>query len=186
MNKTIVAGVLTLSCCAGLVWSNAAVAEGDPAQHDHDHGEQKPAKAGKPGKIKLSHEARKVVSCEKVVEEGEAECRPASREPAKSGAKVKINPLKEDESPSEASALSVELDNQVGQQSRVIEIGAGKWELVWQGATILRDKFFVDAGDEFDIALQTDIGVCRLKGDQCSLDTEKRQQSIEIPTERGM
>jgi hypothetical protein len=57
---------------------------------------------------------------------------------------------------------------------------------VWQGATTLRDKFFVDPGDEFDIALQTDIGVCRLKGEQCSLDTEKRQQSIEIPTERGL
>jgi hypothetical protein len=191
MNKLVVVGVLALSCGVGLVWSSVAVAEGaraadssDPAQKV---GEQKPAKAAKPGKIKLSHEARRVVSCEKVVEDDEAVCKPATREPAKSGAKVKINPLKEDgESATGGEAVSVEIDNQLGEQSRVIEMASGKWELVWQGGTTLRDKFFVDAGDEFDIALQTDIGVCRLKGEQCSLDTEKRQQSIEIPTERGL
>jgi hypothetical protein len=126
------------------------------------------------------------VSCEKVVEEGEAVCKPAAREPAKSGAKLKISPIKEDDTASPANAISVEIDSQLGKQSRTIEIDSGKWELVWQGPTTLRDRFFVDAGDEFDIALQTDVGVCRLKGEQCSVDTEKRQQSIEIPSERGL
>lgn len=196
MNKLVVVGVLALSCGAGLVWTNSAVADGasadgarsgDPEAGDKP-GEQLPKhKADKPGKIKVSHEARRVVSCEKVVEEKETVCKPATREPAKSGAKVTINPGKDDDAPaSGAKPLSVEIDNQVGEQSRVVEIESGKWELVWQGATVLRDKFFVESGDEFDIALQTDIGVCRLKGEQCSLDTEKRQQSIEIPTERGL
>jgi hypothetical protein len=188
MNKVVAVGVVAVSCAVGLVWSKVAEAGDAPATAGKDEpAEQKPARALKPGKIKLSHEARRVVSCEKVVEDDEAVCKPATREPAKSGAKIKINPLKEDgESSAGGEPLSVETDNQVGEQSKVIEIAGGKWELVWQGGTTLRDKFFVDPGDEFDIALQTDIGVCRLKGEQCSLDTDKRQQSIEIPTERGL
>jgi hypothetical protein len=187
MNKLVVVGVVSLSCGMGLVWASSARAGDSDQPLEQKPSEQKPAKAAKPGKIKLSHEARRVVACEKVVEDNEAVCKPAAREPAKSGAKVKINPLKDDgESAAVGEALSVEIDNQLGEQSRAVEIAGGKWELVWQGATTLRDKFFVDPGDEFDIALQTDIGVCRLKGEQCSLDTEKRQQSIEIPTERGL
>jgi hypothetical protein len=182
MDKVVVAGVLALSCGVGLVWSSVAVAEGAGEKPS----DQQPSKAAKPAKIKISHEAQRVVSCEKVVEEGEAVCKPAAREPAKSGAKLKISPIKEDDTASPANAISVEIDSQLGKQSRTIEIDIGKWELVWQGPTTLRDRFFVDAGDEFDIALQTDVGVCRLKGEQCSLDTEKRQQSIEIPSERGL
>jgi hypothetical protein len=191
MNKLVALGVLAAACCVGVVWSSRARAGdvfADPTPTENQLPKQKPVK---PGKITLRHEARKVLSCEKAVEDKETVCRPAARDPAKSGAKIKINPIDDEASKGEDSAsgleaLSVELENQVGEQSRVVEIGPGKWELVWQGATTLRDKFFVDPGDEFDIALQTDIGVCRLKGEQCSVDSEKRQQSIEIPTERGL
>jgi len=183
MKKTLLAVVaLTLSWGACLAVSTHARA-GDELPRTP----AKPAPA-KPGKVKLSHEARKVLSCEKVMDEGEAVCRPATREPAKSGAKVKLNPIEgEGAEPGQArSPQSVELDDKVGEQSRVLTIEVGNWEMVWQGAATMRDKFFVKAGDEFDIALQTDIGVCRLKGAECALDKDKKQQSVEIPTERGL
>ncbi|HTM46655.1 MAG TPA: hypothetical protein VL137_16985 [Polyangiaceae bacterium] len=188
-------GVMTLGLVAGLLLlavplvavARAGDDTGSAADAPKDAPSAAPgnsAKPPKPGKIKLTHEARTVIACEKTVEDDKAQCSASQFDPAKSGAKVKISPLGDDDSGREA--VSVELDNQVGKQENEITLAVGDWEIVWQGDTTVRDKFSVKRADKFEIALITEVGVCKLKGEECSLDKGKRRQSIEIPTERGL
>jgi hypothetical protein len=182
-------GVMALGLVVGL--SLVAVAragddKGEAADAPKDAPSAAPngTKPPKPGKIKLTHEARTVVACERTVEDDKPQCSASQFDPTKSGAKVKISPLGDDDSGREA--VSVELDNQPGKQENEITLAVGDWEIVWQGDTTVRDKFSVKRGDKFEIALITEVGVCKLKGEECSLDKGKRRQSIEIPTERGL
>jgi hypothetical protein len=177
-----VAGVLAAVCVGALLAAGTAAAGDEKGPPVASGGKPKPAK------VTLSHEARKVLSCERVKEDDEPSCRPAQREPLKSGAKVKLNPIDDGKGAGvEGRALlNIELDNAPGKQTRVLHLDVGGWELSWKGDTVLRDKFFVQANDEFDVALETDVGVCRVKGDGCTLDPDKRQQSIEIPVDRSL
>ena len=144
--------------------------------------------ASKRGKVRITHEAKKVLACEKVEEDGAHKCRPSKLEPAKSGAKLKLNPIAagDDEGKASSDSLTFDLDDKPGKQAHTVSLRPGNWELVWEGAAVLRDKFSVQESDEFDVALETQQGVCKPKADQCVVEAGKKHQSVEIPTERGL
>lgn len=141
----------------------------------------------KPGRVVFSHVTSRILGCEKVEDEGKPACEQGESKPEKSGTKIKLVPLfEEGEAKELRSTLRVELPNEQGKQVHTVELLPGKWELQWLGDTTVRDKFFVKAGDVFDIALETFVGVCKLEQDECVLDADKRQQAVEIPVDRGL
>lgn len=142
------------------------------------------------GTIRISHEAKRVTECRKGAADAAGEsvptCEPAKTEPQKSGAQVKLKAIAPVGKAGLLKPIEVKFEDSVGKKTENVLLTPGSWELSWTGRGLLKDRFRVAPGDQFEIILETQRGVCSLVGERCALEAEKLRQSVEIPEDRGL
>jgi hypothetical protein len=137
---------------------------------------------GPTGKVKLSHENRRAVSCAaQRNKKNEITCK-VERVDADSATTLVLHPIApariavKDKRPN----VTVSFASQVGKQEKTLELGVGDWEIEWPGHDKF-PRFRIHEGDDFLIKLRTDTGKCKKQKDECVLSTRDSSRECTVP-----
>ena len=170
----------------------ASRAAGTPLATDKTPGTKKPASEKRKStlaSVTLTHLRRQITSCHRVQEEGKSVCDAAGYSEQSGGASIHLSPLTKSgtlDTSGSRSEREVTFKQAQGQQTEQVRLERGRWELSWKDGSTLRERFFVVARDNFEIALESIGGMCVEDRQSCKLEPGKRQRSIEIPKVRAL
>jgi hypothetical protein len=142
---------------------------------------------GPPGTITVIYRRRQITACAMQDEEGEKVCAPKSDKEHQGKADIVLMPVDADgEEDRTRMEVVIAFEDGQAEQTREVELAAGRWELEWKGESIARDAFKVVSKDRFEITLEGIAGMCTQEGKTCKLEAQKNQQVIELPEVRGL
>jgi hypothetical protein len=136
---------------------------------------------GSTGKVRFSHERLRTVECASARAKDQLICR-SEHAQMDSATTLVLHPIASaGPSPKDKRMrVTVAFGNRMGRQERARDLGAGKWEIEWDGYS-RRPRFRVAGGDDFEITLRTLKGTCAKSGRECVLDTAATKKDCAIP-----
>jgi hypothetical protein len=173
-------------CCAA-VMLGASLASAVPAERASLAKTTEPPSSISPkpsGKLKFSHEHRRVLSCSAERSGPNPSCR-EKRADADSATSLVLRPIAPPRLPAKLKrqSVTVSFGSQVGRQEKDVELGAGDWQIEWPGYEH-RPTFKVEPGDGFEIKLRSRSGACKKAGPECVLSTAGTAKECTIPDQR--
>jgi hypothetical protein len=150
-------------------------------------GQAAPPEKKAPGAVRVHYERHKTTECKRIAPPKDGEQCEATVAPAATAADIVFQPTGAEGEPATdgRKEAKVSFAKNADKQTKEVSLAAGKWTLVWTAAGAkLKERFFVVAGDEFDITVEGTDGACKASGNKCSVDDGKKSRSIEIPEER--
>jgi hypothetical protein len=130
--------------------------------------------------VKISHEARRALSCSAVRKDGQLSCR-AKYAAADSRTSLTWSPVLVG-SKDHRRGAHVRFPERIGRQEHRLRVGAGGWQLDWPPHE--SRTFSLRAGDALEIALRTTLGKCQTRGASCALLPEEVARSVTTPSAR--
>ena len=139
---------------------------------------------GAKGKLKISHEHRRALSCSAKREKNQVVCN-AERRDADSATSLVLHPIPSARitAKDKRQDMTVNFGSQRGRQEKALELGFGEWEVEWSGLDA-RPRFRVDSTDEFEVELRTLTGKCKKSNDECLLEPNAASKECNIPSGR--
>jgi hypothetical protein len=134
------------------------------------------------GKVRLSHERLRAVACAFAREKDRPVCR-AQRAQIDSLTTLVLHPIGKvhiGRPKDKRQRVTVVFGSRIGRQEQIVELGAGEWEVEWDGYG-KRPRFRVVASDEFEIKLSTLKGACSKSSQECVLDASVTSKDCAIP-----
>lgn len=132
--------------------------------------------------VKISHEARRALSCSAVKKDGQVSCR-TQYVPADSRTALTLSPLPGGaKDKDERRGAHIRFPAHVGRQEHRLRVGAGRWQLDWPPHD--SRTFSLRAGDALEIVLRTTTGSCKTRGSSCALLPDGVTRSVTTPTAR--
>jgi len=188
MLRSSVVAVVAWLVCVGL---GAAVATASAPTWADQRSAKPPASAEKQppskpgtGDIRVTYSRQKAIACEVVDQPKGANAVQCEGKlvDAFEPTSLKLLPVTKTGEPDAArSGVDIEFSAKDAEHLREVTLTAGPWSVKWGALT---ERFFVVAGDEFDVELEAREGVCRAVGARCQLDVGKRRKSVEFPEVR--
>lgn len=132
--------------------------------------------------VKISHDARRAVSCSAVKKDGPLSCR-AKYVPADSQTTLTLSPLPAGtKGKDDRRGAHIRFPARVGRQEHRLRVGAGRWQLDWPPHE--SRTFSLGVGDALEIALRTTSGRCQTRGASCTLLPDEIARSVTTPAAR--
>ena len=134
------------------------------------------------GKVVLTHDHQRVVSCRGVSKRGRVSCQ-EEQEASEIGTSLQLRPVDPSGKLSKADrrvTVDVKLADAPNPQEQEVELAAGCWEVQWSHFTE-RARFVLADGDELSIGLFTVSGACQRVRARCVVAPATVKRRVQIP-----
>lgn len=142
--------------------------------------------AARPASVVFTYERQQILKCATSPGENGPVCEASEVVDKKGPAEVELFPIdKRGDADASRGVVHLAFEAKEGVQAKRVELGKGRWEMVWKGASTAKDRFFVVPRDRFEVTLEAFVGMCSEEGSACKLRPTLLQQSIELPEGRS-